>query len=499
MKIVTQLESAQTLQQVKKEHARYVEEATLEGDLLEDALEMLDSLGEKLKQEQIRDKRMLSEYRNIIVSLRVRLFSYLPEQKVFNFFRLHFVAAATYDAIGDVSLDGSLRHFFGRYDFVARNAVQQKILQNMRQTTEIIGKDQIDIEGTKVTPQFRNWMRDYTQTIGAGRKVLEGIREYFRLSENAKKLSREDRAVLQRCLKYYELLKVPANEVGSLASKELIAMGFSAEEISGIDEDLFDVFEPEPLLAGYESYDDFKNKKRPQGVEAATPSKRQRSERSSGRVQRTPPSVKRRAEQQKPARIESPVSENRPSQSLKSEKRVVSPQADGIRMPKPLAPVSQKSERPAQRPIKTLQPKRTNDKNKAQSEQHNSQSTQSSAPASQSPEKVTVSRQPKNATVLSSPESLSGLTIDSFRKMGQSDAERLKKMKALVEEMRKGSASLLPYWQRSPLYRLYLSIGRESMTSEKTVAEIGKHLSEKNEPYLTEKEFEMIADLSSQF
>lgn len=494
MKIVTQLESAQTLQQVKKEHARYVEEVILEGELLEDALEMLNSLGEKLKQEQIRDRKMLAEYMRIIVSLRVRLFSYMPEQKVFNFFRLHFVAAATYDAIGDVSLDGSLRHFFGRYDFVARNAVQQKILQNMRQTTEVIGMEQIDIEGTKVTPQFRNWIRDYTQTVGAGRKVLEGIREYLRLSDNVKKLTREDRAILQRCLKYYELLKVPANEIGSLASKELIAMGFSPEEISGIDEDLFDVFEPEPLLAAYESYEDFKKNKKSQSAQSSQSDgqkRPQRSERTPERQQRTPVSEKRRAEQARSARIERPKAQAEP-RPAKPATLTQSPTGVGrLRMPKPLKPVAQNEQDRSKSSLP--KPPQKNEVVQSKLEAPQSQTV------GQAPEKKVEQSSSSSTALFSSPESLSGLTIDAFRKMGENDADRLQKMKDSVEQMRKAGTSLLPYWQRSPLYRLYLSIGRESMTSDKTVAEIGKTLSERNEPYLTEKEFEIIADLSSQF
>lgn len=450
MKIFTELNSAQTLEKVKKEHSRIIADGLIEGANVEPTLELQQSLEERLKREQVADKRLLSEYKAILVSLRIRSFSYFPEQKVYNFLKAHFVTAATYDAIGEVSLYSNLRHFLGRNDIMERDRMLQLVTQNIRQCTEVIGKKSINLSGTSMPPQFRNWIRDYVDTIGAGRKTLEGIRRYLSESENARGLNRVERSILQRALKFYELAKVPTKEIGSLGNKPLVLWGFSPSEVESIDEDLFDVEIPDPLLSQYETYSAFKSGKVVAAVENNSPSKQKRE--SSTRVpapqSKSPQSALRqqqgRAQEARPAQSQNPLS--RPPLSLKKqqEKRE-RPQVISQQKPKNLESPSNK----ARFAIKTI----------ADIEQ---------------------------------------IDVDAFRSIAQSSVERDKKINDSLSRLKNDHPSLLEFWQKSPLYRLYLEIGRESMSGDKSVAEIAQDLKSQNKPYLSEEEFAAVAQMSSQ-
>lgn len=54
-------------------------------------------------------------------------------------------------------------------------------------------------------------------------------------------------------------------------------------------------------------------------------------------------------------------------------------------------------------------------------------------------------------------------------------------------------------WRDSPIYKLYIGIGQESITKNQTVNEIAKLRMAQDKPYLTEEEFNAIADISREF
>lgn len=446
MKIFTELNSAQTLEAVKKEYREILEYGPIIGGVVEGTLELIFALEEKLKTEKLRDQKMLDAYRDILTSLRVRSFSHFSEAKAFNFFKIHFVLACTYDAIGEVSLFGLMQHFLGRRDIMERDRLLQKMSQSVKQSSELIGNKTMSLGGTDMTPQFRNWVRDYVDVIGAGKKNVSDIREYLSLSKNARTLNRTDRAILQRALKYYELLKVPTKEIGSLGNKPLLAWGFTSSEVRGIDEDLFDVQKPDQLLEQYVTYDAFKKgiiQEKDQSQKKAIPAK-------SPSLSDVRP-VKKNTAPERPKPI-APEEQPRPLQSR--------PLPPVLKNPVVAPPIPEKAPSPA-----------VQEKSQIQHE----------------------------VNTLSSADNLATFSIEDFRTFGSTDENRLEVVLSKIVNLKSTERDLLSGWQKSPLYELYLSIGRVSMTSESTVSEIGRDLFKQGKPYVTEREFEMIAEISAQF
>ena len=70
------------------------------------------------------------------------------------------------------------------------------------------------------------------------------------------------------------------------------------------------------------------------------------------------------------------------------------------------------------------------------------------------------------------------------------------KLTILEEESLIKRAEGIVAWRQSEVAQIYLAIGRESMEQGKAIGEIINQRMAKKQPYLTEDEFEAIADLN---
>jgi len=99
-------------------------------------------------------------------------------------------------------------------------------------------------------------------------------------------------------------------------------------------------------------------------------------------------------------------------------------------------------------------------------------------------------------------EELRNMTIGNFRYLGQSIEERMEKLldkfSVLEQDSYTKRAQGIAAWRQSPVYKLYLDLGRESMAQNMQVEElVGKYKSE-NKPTLDMEEFNAITDLNKQ-
>lgn len=99
-------------------------------------------------------------------------------------------------------------------------------------------------------------------------------------------------------------------------------------------------------------------------------------------------------------------------------------------------------------------------------------------------------------------DELSVITPDEFRSMGRDLAESvqkiLQKIEILAEDSFDKRTQGIAAWRRSPVYLLYLSIGKESMVGGRPVEEVMASLQAEGKPFLTIDEFAAIADLNKQ-
>jgi len=94
------------------------------------------------------------------------------------------------------------------------------------------------------------------------------------------------------------------------------------------------------------------------------------------------------------------------------------------------------------------------------------------------------------------------LTIDELRRWGGNPADRVAKIKqkidALEDESFAKKVEGIKAWRSSPLYQLYLQIGRDSMEQGKPVKDIIAARQSQGQETLTWEEFTLISDLNQQ-
>jgi len=95
-------------------------------------------------------------------------------------------------------------------------------------------------------------------------------------------------------------------------------------------------------------------------------------------------------------------------------------------------------------------------------------------------------------------EELSGLNLIDFQRWGGEKTCQIifDKINLLGEESLSKKAAGVSAWQRSPLFRLYLEIGREAMEKKKSLIEIIEERKRQNLPTLEISEFEAIVELN---
>ncbi len=99
-------------------------------------------------------------------------------------------------------------------------------------------------------------------------------------------------------------------------------------------------------------------------------------------------------------------------------------------------------------------------------------------------------------------EEMRTLTLIEFRRLGQganeSTARLLAKFKELQDESYTIWAEALAGWRQSEVYQVYLTMGRQSMEQATGISEVIKQRAAANQLYLSEHEFDALADLNRQ-
>ncbi len=110
----------------------------------------------------------------------------------------------------------------------------------------------------------------------------------------------------------------------------------------------------------------------------------------------------------------------------------------------------------------------------------------------------TVMEDVKRARKVTGPlEELSQLTVPEWRRYGANTQERIQKVREKIDFMAEDSlkkrAEAIRAWRSSPLYRRYLSLGKEAVERSKPMEEL---LKEKEGDVLTLEEFNAISDFN---
>lgn len=109
---------------------------------------------------------------------------------------------------------------------------------------------------------------------------------------------------------------------------------------------------------------------------------------------------------------------------------------------------------------------------------------------------------PAPAQALGPAEELRSMSLIEFRRLGQGagDAARrlLEKFAHLQHESFAVWAEAVAGWRQSDVYQLYLTIGRESLEKGMPISQIIAERGRLGQPYLSEHEFSVLADLNRQ-
>ena len=99
-------------------------------------------------------------------------------------------------------------------------------------------------------------------------------------------------------------------------------------------------------------------------------------------------------------------------------------------------------------------------------------------------------------------DELSLLTLETFRRLGVTAAERSQKIAAKINLLAKDSLSKkalgLNAWRQSPLYKMYLALGRASMEHGLDLDAVIKEYTGQGKEILTLEEFNAITDINKQ-
>ncbi|MFH0805258.1 MAG: hypothetical protein V1916_03645 [Patescibacteria group bacterium] len=167
-----------------------------------------------------------------------------------------------------------------------------------------------------------------------------------------------------------------------------------------------------------------------------------------------------------------------------------------IGTPAPVPPPTPKPAPPAASPVQPAQP--VSDLYGMSQAEAMSKISRSRQAEVERPQVVDI-RQPNR--VLGPVEELRDIDLKEFRRLGvspQEAADRVVEKVALLEEeswqMRMDG---LRAWQRSPVFRLYAAIGRQSIERGRTVAAIIQELHAAGQPYLLPEEFTAMVTLNT--
>ena len=98
---------------------------------------------------------------------------------------------------------------------------------------------------------------------------------------------------------------------------------------------------------------------------------------------------------------------------------------------------------------------------------------------------------------------IAGISPSSLRQLADDPHQAAEKIKQQVFKLIGASPQekslAKEAWQKSPLYKLYIIMGEESMKSRKPIKEVSQELKNSNRPNLSEKEFKAVVEISRIF
>ena len=99
-------------------------------------------------------------------------------------------------------------------------------------------------------------------------------------------------------------------------------------------------------------------------------------------------------------------------------------------------------------------------------------------------------------------EELAILNLETFRRLGVTTAERVKKITGkinlLAEDSLAKKSQGIKAWRTSPLYKMYLAVGQSSMEYNLGIGQVIKEYSAQGRDIISVEEFEAISDLNKQ-
>lgn len=97
-------------------------------------------------------------------------------------------------------------------------------------------------------------------------------------------------------------------------------------------------------------------------------------------------------------------------------------------------------------------------------------------------------------------DEIQALTLIDLRRLASDPrmavGEIMEKVERLEQESFSQRIAAIRAWQQSPVYRLYLELGHQSMEKTQPIASVIGQRQAAGEPSLTEAEFEAISDLN---
>ncbi|MBU1148688.1 hypothetical protein KKI23_01220 [Patescibacteria group bacterium] len=102
--------------------------------------------------------------------------------------------------------------------------------------------------------------------------------------------------------------------------------------------------------------------------------------------------------------------------------------------------------------------------------------------------------------VLSPIDEIRELSLLNFQRLADSSQGRIDKLTEKLDILQEDSyakkAEGIKAWKQSPVYRLYIEIGQQSMVQGKAIEEIIRSRQQQNQPVITFDEFQLVADFN---
>jgi len=106
----------------------------------------------------------------------------------------------------------------------------------------------------------------------------------------------------------------------------------------------------------------------------------------------------------------------------------------------------------------------------------------------------------KPAKVQGPVEEIGEMNLHDFRRLGENAKSRIdklaEKISLLEEDSYAKKAEGIKAWKNSPLYKMYLEIGQESMAQNKPIQSLIQEKTQQNQPVISNEEFELITDFN---